>query len=52
MAPGSVVSTERERDGRRIVVPAFRVGRDEIWGATAMVLAELLVLLGWPGPSQ
>jgi hypothetical protein len=23
------------------------VGRDEIWGATAMVLAELLVVLGW-----
>jgi 8-oxo-dGTP pyrophosphatase MutT (NUDIX family) len=52
MAPGSIVSTERERDGRRIVVPAFRIGRDEIWGATAMVLAELLVLLGWPGPSH
>jgi len=52
MAAGSVVSTERERDGHRIEVPAFRVGRDEIWGATAMVLAELLVVLGWPGPSQ
>ncbi len=51
MAPGSVVSTERERDGHRIAVPAFRVGGDEIWGATAMVLAELLVLLGWAGPS-
>ncbi len=47
MAPGSVVSTERERDGRRVVVPAFRVGHDEIWGATAMVLAEFLVVLGW-----
>ena len=49
MEPGSIVTTERERDGHRIVVPAFRVGRDEIWGATAMVLAELLVLLGWSG---
>lgn len=49
MAPGSVVSAERERDGRRVVVPAFRIGQDEIWGATAMVLAELLVMLGWTG---
>jgi 8-oxo-dGTP pyrophosphatase MutT (NUDIX family) len=50
LAPGAVVTTERERDGSRITVPAFRVGRDEIWGATAMVLAEFLVLLGWTGP--
>ena len=50
MAPGSVVSIERERDGRRVIVPAFRVGPDEIWGATAMVLAEFLAVLGWTGP--
>jgi 8-oxo-dGTP pyrophosphatase MutT (NUDIX family) len=49
MAPGSVVSIERERAGRRVTVPAFRVGDDDIWGATAMVLAEFLVLLGWTG---
>jgi 8-oxo-dGTP pyrophosphatase MutT (NUDIX family) len=52
LAPGSVVTTERERDGSRIIVPAFRVGGDEIWGATAMVLAEFLALLGWSGPSD
>ena len=52
MAPGSVVSTERERDGHRITVPAFHVGHDEIWGATAMVLAEFLVVLGWAGPAK
>jgi 8-oxo-dGTP pyrophosphatase MutT (NUDIX family) len=51
LAPGAVVTTERERDGSRVAVPAFRVGRDEIWGATAMVLAEFLVVLGWKGPS-
>jgi len=38
---------ERERDGRRIIVPALRTGGHEIWGATAMVLAEFLVLLDW-----
>jgi 8-oxo-dGTP pyrophosphatase MutT (NUDIX family) len=52
MAQGSVVTTERERDGDRIAVPTFRVGTDEIWGATAMVLAEFLVVLGWKGPSN
>ena len=29
-------------------VPAFRIGGVEIWGATAMVLAEFLAMLGWP----
>ena len=41
----SLVITERERDGRRITVPAFAVAGIEIWGATAMVLAEFLALL-------
>ena len=49
MAPGAVISTSRERDGRLVVAPAFRVAGAEIWGATAMVLAEFLVLLGWTG---
>jgi 8-oxo-dGTP pyrophosphatase MutT (NUDIX family) len=40
------------RDGRSIDIPAFLTGGVEIWGATAMVLAEFLVLLGWPGPSD
>jgi len=49
MAPGAVISTSRERDGRPVVAPAFRVAGVEIWGATAMVLAEFLVVLGWTG---
>jgi 8-oxo-dGTP pyrophosphatase MutT (NUDIX family) len=50
MAPRSVGDTTRERDGRQIVVPAFRVAGEEIWGATAMVLAEFLALIGWSRP--
>jgi 8-oxo-dGTP pyrophosphatase MutT (NUDIX family) len=42
-----VRSTERVRDGRILTIPAFHVGDHEIWGATAMVLAEFLALLGW-----
>ena len=38
------------RDGRALQVPVFLVAGVEIWGATAMVLAEFLCLLGWPGP--
>jgi 8-oxo-dGTP pyrophosphatase MutT (NUDIX family) len=43
-----LISSERERDGRRLLIPAFRLAGHEIWGATAMVLAEFLSLLGWP----
>jgi len=45
--PSSRVSTNRIRDGQEIVVPAFRIADVDIWGATAMVLAEFLALLGW-----
>ena len=40
-------STVGVRDGHELRVPAFHVAGEEIWGATAMVLAEFLVLLGW-----
>jgi 8-oxo-dGTP pyrophosphatase MutT (NUDIX family) len=40
-------STERQRDGVTLRVPAFHVNGEEIWGATAMILAEFLSLLGW-----
>jgi len=46
--PAHLRSTDRERDGRRLTIPAFFVAGHEIWGATAMVLAEFLALLGWP----
>ncbi|MCU1382014.1 MAG: coenzyme pyrophosphatase [Acidobacteria bacterium] len=39
------VTTTRERDGVAFSVPAFRIAGVEIWGATAMVLAEFLALL-------
>jgi len=45
--PASLRSSVRDRDGRRFVVPAFHVGGHEIWGATGMILAEFLTLLGW-----
>jgi 8-oxo-dGTP pyrophosphatase MutT (NUDIX family) len=43
--PGHFVTSEREREGFALTVPAFRVADVEIWGATAMVLAEFLALL-------
>jgi 8-oxo-dGTP pyrophosphatase MutT (NUDIX family) len=48
--PGTFTITTRRRDGIEIQAPAFRIGDAEIWGATAMVLAEFLALLGWSGP--
>jgi 8-oxo-dGTP pyrophosphatase MutT (NUDIX family) len=38
------------RDGRTVTAPTFVVEDAEIWGATAMVLAEFLTVLGWAGP--
>jgi 8-oxo-dGTP pyrophosphatase MutT (NUDIX family) len=43
--PRHLVTTERHRDGVAFTVPAFRIAGVEIWGATAMVLAEFLALL-------
>jgi hypothetical protein len=40
------------RDGVTRQVPCLVVGGTEIWGATAMVLAEFLTILGWQGPEQ
>jgi 8-oxo-dGTP pyrophosphatase MutT (NUDIX family) len=45
--PRHFSTTERQRDGVTFTVPAFHVHGVEIWGATAMVLAEFLALLGW-----
>ena len=42
-----VVHTPRERDGVAFTIPGFHLHGVEIWGATAMVLAEFLSLLGW-----
>lgn len=45
--PASLKSSERHRMGETLRVPAFHVAGAEIWGATAMVLSEFLMLLGW-----
>jgi 8-oxo-dGTP pyrophosphatase MutT (NUDIX family) len=44
--PARQTSLRLLREGRDIVAPAFGVADAHIWGATAMVLAEFLVLLG------
>jgi 8-oxo-dGTP pyrophosphatase MutT (NUDIX family) len=51
MDPARITHSARERDGVPLRVPAFSVAGHEIWGATAMVLAEFLALLGWSGPA-
>ncbi len=37
-----------EREGHAYEVPLFRVDGETVWGATAMILAELLAILGKP----
>jgi 8-oxo-dGTP pyrophosphatase MutT (NUDIX family) len=46
--PATLRRTSGERDGLTLSIPGFHVADVEIWGATAMVLAEYLALLGWP----
>ena len=53
LEPSRFTTVDRVRDERATTIPHFRVGPvggDEIWGATAMVLAEFLSLLGWVVP--
>jgi 8-oxo-dGTP pyrophosphatase MutT (NUDIX family) len=47
--PRHFVTTVRAREGITYTVPAFKLANVEIWGATAMVLAEFLALLGGTG---
>jgi 8-oxo-dGTP pyrophosphatase MutT (NUDIX family) len=50
MAPIAFGWTTATRDERTYDVPALTVDGARIWGATAMVLAEFLTLLGWRAP--
>lgn len=45
-SPDRLVVETWEREGHAYEVPFFRVEGETVWGATAMVLAELLELLG------
>jgi len=49
LANGSGLAFElREREGSAVEVPYFDLGGAKLWGATAMVVAELLTVLGAP----
>jgi 8-oxo-dGTP pyrophosphatase MutT (NUDIX family) len=50
--PANIGWHAMHRDGTTRQVPAITVDCIRIWGATAMVLAEFLTLLGWAGPSS
>lgn len=46
--PATIQIQRREREGVTYDVPFFAVDGEKVWGATAMVLAELLWILGHP----
>ena len=50
LKPGAVQYEERTADGTWVKIKYFDVAGARLWGATAMMTAELLTLLGWPGP--
>jgi 8-oxo-dGTP pyrophosphatase MutT (NUDIX family) len=52
LEPSRFATVDSIRDEHAVSIPMFRVGPGqghEIWGATAMVLAEFLTVLGWSG---
>lgn len=50
MTPHSTQWAWMERPRGKLLVPYFSVRGYRVWGATAMVLSELLTILGWEGP--
>jgi hypothetical protein len=50
MDPARIEWRTMVRETGPLDFPVFLAEGVEIWGATAMVLAELLTLLGWTGP--
>jgi 8-oxo-dGTP pyrophosphatase MutT (NUDIX family) len=49
LASGTGLTFElREREGFAVEVPYFELGGAKLWGATAMVVSELLAVLGTP----
>jgi hypothetical protein len=51
MDPERIAWRTMLRETGPLEFPVFLSEGVEIWGATAMVLAELLTMLDWPGPS-
>lgn len=51
MAPHSTRWAWMERPRGKLLVPYFPVRGFRVWGATAMILSELLTILGWEGPT-
>jgi 8-oxo-dGTP pyrophosphatase MutT (NUDIX family) len=51
MDPRHIAWRTVTRDTGTLEFPVFLAEGVEVWGATAMVLAELLSILGWPGPN-
>jgi 8-oxo-dGTP pyrophosphatase MutT (NUDIX family) len=48
--PGSLRIGRRARGSIEIDAPYFAVGDHQVWGATAMLLGELLAVCGWDPP--
>jgi 8-oxo-dGTP pyrophosphatase MutT (NUDIX family) len=51
--PATLHGGRRARGGVEIFAPYFAVGEHQVWGATAMLLGELLAVCGWePGEGR
>jgi len=48
--PATLRAGRRARGGVEIDAPYFAIGDHQVWGATAMLLGELLAVCGWEPP--
>jgi 8-oxo-dGTP pyrophosphatase MutT (NUDIX family) len=48
--PATLRTGRRARGGVEIDAPYFAIGEHQVWGATAMLLGELLAVCGWEPP--
>jgi 8-oxo-dGTP pyrophosphatase MutT (NUDIX family) len=48
----SITWSRQDRPRGTLLIPYFTLDSCEVWGATAMILSELLSILEWPGPSE
>jgi 8-oxo-dGTP pyrophosphatase MutT (NUDIX family) len=46
LAPDAIGIYHWQRDGQELTAPCYRIGEVVIWGATAMMLSELLEVIG------
>lgn len=52
LEPQTITWSLMDRPRGKLLVPFFTLKGCDVWGATAMILSELITIMGWQGPSE